>query len=700
MRTLRILFSCLAACLPAFVALSPTAVAQTPVAGEWTWMSGSNVGQYSEQSAVYGTLGMPASGNTPGVREYPLSWTDTNGNLWLLGGTVNTSTSWDSLNDLWKFDPVTNEWAWMSGSSTVGSNCQVLGNAPKPNCGRSGTYGTLGTPAAGNTPGGRYQAVSWVDSSGNFWLYGGLGFDSAGNWGALSDLWRFNPSTNQWTWVQGSSTIPVTGPSASILGQLPVPGTLGVPAQGNTPGGLAQAVGWSDKSGNLWLFAGFGYAPNGGPGDGSNLWEFNPSNNQWAWMGGDSSFGHFQPTYGTYGDLETPATGNLPGWRTAEATWTDANGNFWLFGGQGYAAGGAEGFPNDLWEFNPSTNLWAWMGGSSTMNCANGPPGYCDQPGVYGTLGVPAIGNIPGSRTGPFNWTDSNGNFWMFGGVGIDATSNWNWLNDLWEFSPAKNQWVWMGGTSSLASGPPAGVYGKLGTPAPNNQPGSRTGGANWTDKAGNLWLFGGVGVDAYGSVGLLNDLWVYLTSPTFTISGTPVSIAAGATKGNTSTITITPIAGFTGNVTLTAALTNSPSGASAPPTVSFNSTSPLTIAGNTAGTRTLTIATVASSSKVCTSFNQIPSENSWFAGSGEALAGFLLFVSPKRRRTWRPILSLVLSLVALAGGLVGCSGGSGSGGACPAVMIPGTSSGTYIITVTGTSGGVTKTGTIAVTVQ
>ena len=192
MRKLRFLLSCLLGFLPGFIGLSSTAVAQTPVAGEWTWMSGSNVGQYSEQSAVYGTLGVPASGNTPGVREYALSWSDTNDNLWLFGGTVSTGTQESNLNDLWKFDPSTNEWGWMSGSSTVGSNCPVLGNSPVPNCGRNGTYGTLRTPAAGNTPGGRYQAANWVDSSGNFWLYGGLGFDGAGNWGALSDLWRFN----------------------------------------------------------------------------------------------------------------------------------------------------------------------------------------------------------------------------------------------------------------------------------------------------------------------------------------------------------------------------------------------------------------------------------------------------------------------------------------------------------------------------
>ena len=36
------------------------------------------------------------------------------------------------------------------------------------------SYGTQGTPAAGNTPGGRDGGVGWTDNSGNFWLFGGI----------------------------------------------------------------------------------------------------------------------------------------------------------------------------------------------------------------------------------------------------------------------------------------------------------------------------------------------------------------------------------------------------------------------------------------------------------------------------------------------------------------------------------------------
>ena len=209
MRKLRSLSVFLCGCLLGCAGFFLPARAQTSAPGEWTWMGGSKTvsSQLGAEPGVYGSLGTPAPGNTPGGRNYALGWTDSNGNLWLFGGLL-FSNQLSYFNDLWKFDPATGEWTWMSGSSTVGDNCPVISSLR--NCGRSGTYGTLGAPAAGNTPGGRYQAETWVDLSGNFWLYGGLGFDAAGNWGALNDLWRFDPSRNEWAWMGGNSTVPVS----------------------------------------------------------------------------------------------------------------------------------------------------------------------------------------------------------------------------------------------------------------------------------------------------------------------------------------------------------------------------------------------------------------------------------------------------------------------------------------------------------
>src|SRR5208282_3311980 len=269
---------------------------------------------------------------------------------------------------------------------------------------------------AGNIPGSRQRAVSWIDGSGNLWLFGGFGYAASGTGtiGVLNDLWKFNPSTNQWAWISGSSTVPATCTTGTeTCGQTGVYGTLGAPAAGNVPGGRFGAVSWTDNGGHLWLFGGLGQDAKGDYGALNDLWEFNPSTNQWAWMGGSST----DNQSGVYGTLGTPATGNVPGGREYAVSWTDDSGNFWLFGGGDF---------NDLWKFNPSTNQWAWMSGSNTASTYG-------EPGVYGTLGTPAAGNVPGSRYLASSWTDNSGHLWLFGGEGYDSTDEEGWLNDLWE---------------------------------------------------------------------------------------------------------------------------------------------------------------------------------------------------------------------------------------------------------------------------
>ena len=184
--------------------------------------------------------------------------------------------------------------------------------------------------------------------------------------------------------------------------------------------------------------------------------------------------------------------------------------------------------------------------------------------------------------------------------------------------------------------------------------------------------------------------------TPSFTISGSAVSLLPGATSGNTSTITVTPSGGFTGSVALTASVTSSPSGAQYPPTLSFGSTTPVSIAGTTAGTATLTISTTASSSAALT-YPRRPGVP-WYATGGAALACLLLFGIPARRRRWRTMLGMLAFFVALAGGMLACGGGGGGGGG--GTSNPGTTAGLYTVTVTGASGALTQTGTVTLTVQ
>jgi N-acetylneuraminic acid mutarotase len=360
------------------------------------------------------------------------------------------------------------QWRWQAGLNSVNA---------------SGVFGTQGTGAASNVPGARYAGSTWTDASGNFWLFGGVGYDSTGVAGDLNDLWRYSPSTGQWTWISGGSAHNVAG----------VYGTQGTGAASNVPGARYSASSWIDSSGKLWLFGGVGYDLTGGVGNLNDLWRYSPSTAQWTWISGGSA----DNAAGVYGTEDAAAASNVPGARYAASSWIDASGNFWLFGGYGDDLDGNLGYLNDLWQFSPSSKQWTWVGGEAAS----------DASADYGTLGTVAATNVPGARQAASSWTDSSGNLWLFGGVGYDATGGVGNLNDLWQFSPSTAQWTWVSGGFGDNVG---GVYGTRGTASASSVPGGRDSTSSWIDSSGNLWLFGGYGYDVGGQLGYLNDLWQY----------------------------------------------------------------------------------------------------------------------------------------------------------------------------------------------
>jgi uncharacterized membrane protein len=422
----------------------------------WIWIDGANV---VNQTGVYGTEGTASPTNIPGARDSAASWTDSAGNLWLFGGEDRNA---DLFNDLWEYS--SGEWTWISGSSSLN---------------QLGVYGVQGTANAANTPGGRIDAATWVDTAGNLWLFGGKGMATGTTVGNFNDLWKF--SSGQWTWVGGPN----------VANQSGVYGTKGQASSSNIPGARQHAFTWVDKSGNFWLFGGAGYDVQGDYSVLNDLWEC--SNGIWTWVSGPNVIN----TNGTYGTMGQARTANVPGARSAGASWIDASGNLWLFGGGGLGATGTTlGYLNDLWEF--SNGEWTWMGGPDSTN----------QSPVYGTEGTANAINIPGGRIQSVGWTDTTGNFWLFGGLGLDSDSFSNQLNDLWEYSGG--EWTWVGGSNV---GGQAGNYGTQGVPAATNIPGARQGAAGWLDLFGNFWIFGGNGYDSTGTSNDLNDLWVYQPS-------------------------------------------------------------------------------------------------------------------------------------------------------------------------------------------
>jgi N-acetylneuraminic acid mutarotase len=352
------------------------------------------------------------------------------------------------------------EWTWKGGSHLIANG---------------GSYGTKGVAAAGNVPGARYNSGAWVDGTGRLWLFGGSKPNSYPS--DFNDLWVYDPGTGLWTWVNGPNSINSTGSY----------GSQGAAAAGNLPSARHQPVTWADGNGHLWLFGGYTDSP-GIYGLLNDLWSYDIATNQWTWVSGSNTPG----ASGIYGTLGVASVGNAPGARLAPVSWIDSAGHLLLFGGNGLdAASGASNDLNDLWSYDPSTNLWTWLSGSNASS----------SPGVYGSLGVAAAGNAPPARNAAVSWKDAAGLLWLFGGSG---------LNDLWSFDPGAQQWTWESGSNTSGA---SGVYGTQGVPAAPNVPGSRSGAVSWTDTTGRLWLFGGYGQDTNGSGGFLSDLWSYVPS-------------------------------------------------------------------------------------------------------------------------------------------------------------------------------------------
>jgi len=403
-------------------------------AGEWTWMSGVNTTNFS---GAFGTQGVPSVNNSPpGIYE-GCEWKDHQGNFWLYGGT-------GGYGDMWRYNPLTNEWTWMTGTSFVN---------PTTN------YGVQGVPSPSNAPGVRgFGPMTWTDTTGNLWMFGAYGA------GCLNDLWRYDIVTNLWTWMSGSQTVNSTGSF----------GVQGIPSPTNNPPGLCEnACTWLDRNNNLWLYGGYGP---GGPAYG-DVWKYDITANEWTWMKGDSLTNQ-SPSYGT---LQVAAPSNTPGGRWEYAHWTNDSIQFWTFAGEG------GGDYNDMWMFNSLTNNWTWMSGPNTTGGI----------GSMGTRCSTTVSNVPSARhENRSTVTDNCGKFWFYGG----AYS----INELWKYDPLVNQWTYIGPTN-VSTSP---VYGTKGIPNAANTPGGRMGSNAWMDAQNNYWIYGGFG-------GNYGDLWRYTPDTT-----------------------------------------------------------------------------------------------------------------------------------------------------------------------------------------
>jgi gliding motility-associated-like protein len=275
-------------------------------ANEWTLVKGSNVFGITQ---VLGTQGVASPTNSPGViNETKSGYVDENNNLWMIGNGTEI---------LWKYLMASNEWVWMKGDPA----------------GTSANYGVKNVEASTNQPSARYSYTKWKDLEGNFYIFAGLSIGST--FGNLNDVWKYNPTTNNWTWVAGTNIgdDPGTNPASCK------PSVTDAPFSRYEN----QTVSTTGCTNAFWSFGGFTSG-----GSANDLWLYDAKLGTFTYASGSLTPG----SVGNYGTLGTYSPTNMIPSRGGVGIWTDKNDNLWIFGG--YATTFI--LANDMWKYEPDTS--------------------------------------------------------------------------------------------------------------------------------------------------------------------------------------------------------------------------------------------------------------------------------------------------------------------------------------------------------
>jgi len=225
-------------------------------------------------------------------------------------------------------------WTWIGGETGTGN---------------FGRYGTLNQTSPESVPGGRQYSAAWVGSSSLVYLFGGVGGGNP-DLSYFNDLWTFNLTSHEWTWIGGSSEADQPG----------VYGTVGTGSPANTPGSRYRSAYWQTDEQHFWLFGGLGYDRNANFGPMNDMWMYDTESRVWTWVSGNDTVnaGTIYGAEGVFGPSYNPGS------RGSASFWLGADGTFWLFGGENNLGDSV----SDLWSFNPTTLQWAYRGGSQLVN--------------------------------------------------------------------------------------------------------------------------------------------------------------------------------------------------------------------------------------------------------------------------------------------------------------------------------------------
>ncbi len=405
------------------------------------------------------------------VDESSLTWNNNNENIYVYKTAVN------EYKGLWVFNTTIKQWKCIDEGFSIANTEQGI------------VPGIKGVASASNFPGRREKSQTWIDSSGNLWLFSGIVTNATIQ--PDSDLWKYDFTTNLWTWVSGE----INNTTGNYV-------DFGIASDNSFPKTRTGGFCWTDNSNNLWLFSGDIY--HGLSDQNSNVddvWKYNIDTNKWTWMKGiNPNLLLSSPTVlGTLG-IESPL--NTPGGnRMYEGSvWKANNNEVYIRGNSIY-----------LWKYNMTTNNWTIVNNNNSTN--------------YGIQNVENSTNNPPLTANAMTWVDANNNLWMFGGrydyLG-NSGSKMNY-NTLWKFNTTTNKWTWMKGKNAntiLSSFPKnhPGYYGIKGIENSLCFPMARNKGINWI-KNNNLYL--GYGNNYLDFEKKMLDLWKFdITSNNFTWIG------------------------------------------------------------------------------------------------------------------------------------------------------------------------------------
>lgn len=292
----------------------------------------------------YGPLGAFSGDYTPGARMYSSGFVSSLLNSFYVTLGVYDSGNYIYAADTWQYNVTAGQWAFIAGSQDTGMP------------GIYNTKGSLSIPVNGTAahPGSREAALgAWDETNQVFYMIGGWGWgNSDSSDGLLSDVWKFDASTNRWVWVGGSDEIY----AAPVYDQH---GVYNI----THPGGIGYGFAAFDLATQaVYFYGGLRMISDSEYDITSDIFSYRVTDNLFASYNGPRVF--VGENYGVQG---VPAPTNVPFPRFgSNGFYNPGRHVVTMYGGA--VNTGSDRWYGDLWEYDLTTGYWTFVDGHRGYN--------------------------------------------------------------------------------------------------------------------------------------------------------------------------------------------------------------------------------------------------------------------------------------------------------------------------------------------